>query len=143
MFVVVPLDEGCLPKRAHVGDAGVDLLAAQEVTIEPGEALPVPMGIRVEIPLGFVGLIFPRSGLSTKKRISLTNTVGVIDSGYRGEIICHMTNNGSFKYTIDKYDRIAQLVVIPCLIGDFIELEEVDMSSTSRGIGGFGHTGDN
>lgn len=143
MFVIVPLDEGCVPKRAHQGDAGVDLYAAESVTIEPSEALPVRMGIKVEIPLGFVGLIFPRSGLATKKRITLTNTVGVIDSGYRGEIICHVVNNGSFLYTVSKYDRIAQLVVIPCLIGDFLELEEDEMSHTSRGIGGFGHTGVN
>lgn len=143
MFVVVPLDEKCVPKRAHMGDAGVDLYTAETVTIEPGESAPIRMGIKVEIPLGFVGLIFPRSGLATKKKITLTNTVGVIDSGYRGEIICHMTNNGGFLYTIKQYERIAQLVVVPCLIGDFLELEEDEMSETSRGVGGFGHTGAN
>ena len=143
MFAIIPLDDNCVPKRAHLGDAGVDLIAAEAVTIGPGEAKPIRMGIKTEIPLGFVGLIFPRSGLATKKRVTLTNTVGVIDSGYRGEIICHMTNNGSFQYTVDKYDRIAQLVVVPCLISEFLELEEDNMSESSRGEGGFGHTGDN
>lgn len=143
MFLVSILDNGCAPERQHMTDAGVDLRARQEVSIGVGEAAPVPVGIKVEIPPGFVGLIFPRSGLATKKRITLTNTIGVIDADYRGEIICHMTNNGSFPYTIDRYDRIAQLVVVPCLIGDYIEVPEEELSSTERGEGGFGHTGDN
>ena len=79
-----------------------------------------------------MGLIFPRSGLATKKRVTLTNTVGVIDSGYRGEVICHMVNNGSFNYKVNRYDRVAKLVV-----------SENELSSTERGEGGFGHTGDN
>lgn len=143
MFVVAILDDKCCPIRQHPTDAGVDLRAREEVELGIGEALPVPVGIKVEIPPGFVGLIFPRSGLATKKRVTLTNTVGVIDADYRGEVICHMVNNGTFKYKINKYDRIAQLVVIPCLIGDYIELHESELSDTSRGEGGFGHTGDN
>lgn len=141
MYLVATLDEHCLPVRQHPTDAGADLFAAEEVVLQPGEAAPVRMGIKIEIPMGHVGLIFPRSGLSTKKRISLTNTVGVIDADYRGEIICHMKNEGSFQYKIDKYERIAQLVVIPCLIGDFIEVPEDELSNTQRGEGGFGHTG--
>jgi len=143
MFLIAPLDEKCVPHRAHTTDAGVDLRAREEIELGVDEALPVPVGIKVEIPPGFVGLIFPRSGLSTKKRISLTNTIGVIDSSYRGEIVCHMVNRGSFRYKINKYDRIAQLVVVPCLIGDFIEMDESELSKTERGEGGFGHTGDN
>jgi len=143
MFLVAALDENCLPERQHSHDAGVDLFAAEEVTSDPSEAKRVHMGIKVEIPPGHVGLIFPRSGLSTKKRVTLTNTVGVIDADYRGEIICHMVNNGSFKYTINKYERIAQLVIVPCLIGDYFEVSEEELSSTDRGEGGFGHTGGN
>lgn len=143
MFLIAVLDDKCLPERAHPTDAGVDLRAREEIELGIGEAAPIPVGIKVEIPPGFVGLIFPRSGLATKKRVTLTNTVGVIDAGYRGEIMCHMVNNGSFKYKINKYDRIAQLVVVPCLIGDFIETDESELSNTQRGEGGFGHTGDN
>lgn len=143
MFLIAALDDFCWPARSHMTDAGVDLRAREEVEIGVGEAAPVPVGIKVEIPPGYVGLIFPRSGLATKKRITLTNTIGVIDADYRGEIICHLVNNGSFKYKINKYDRIAQLVVIPCLIGDFIETTVGELSDTERGSGGFGHTGDN
>lgn len=142
MFLVAVLDDKCLPERQHTTDAGIDLRAREEVKLGAGEALPVPVGIKVEIPPGFVGLIFPRSGLATKKRVTLTNTIGVIDADYRGEIICHMVNNSSLPYKIDKYDRIAQLVVIPCLIGDFIETSVEELSNTDRGEGGFGHTGD-
>lgn len=143
MFLIAVLDDKCLPNRAHPTDAGVDLRAREDIELGIGEAAPIPVGIKVEIPPGFVGLIFPRSGLATKKRVTLTNTVGVIDADYRGEIMCHMVNNGSFKYKINKYDRIAQLVVVPCLIGDFIETDESELSNTQRGEGGFGHTGDN
>jgi dUTP pyrophosphatase len=143
MFLIAVLDDKCLPERQHMTDAGVDLRAREEVEIGVGEAAPVRVGIKVEIPPGYVGLIFPRSGLATKKRVTLTNTVGVIDADYRGEVICHMVNNGSFTYKVNRYDRIAQLVVIPCLIGDFIETTVDELSDTTRGTGGFGHTGDN
>ena len=141
MYLVAVLDENCLPVRQHLTDAGADLFARESITLHPGEAKPIPMGIKLEIPMGYVGLIFPRSGLATKKGLTLTNTVGVIDADYRGEIICHMKNEGTFLYTIQKYERIAQLVVIPCLIGDFIEVSEEELSDTKRGEGGFGHTG--
>lgn len=143
MFLVSLIDRQCWPNRSHKTDAGADLRAREEVEIGVGEAAPVPVGIKIEVPIGYVGLIFPRSGLATKKRLTLTNTIGVIDSDYRGEIICHMVNNGSFKYKINKYDRIAQLVVVPCLIGECVEVDEEDLSDTQRGDGGFGHTGDN
>lgn len=144
MFAVYPIDSRCFPERAHTSDAGLDLYSAEEVVLEPSEAKPVRMGIKIEIPIGYVGLIFPRSGLATKKRLTLTNTIGVIDSGYRGQIICHMKNEGSFQYTINRYDRIAQLVVVPCLLGQAIEVEEEeDLNPSDRGEGGFGHTGDN
>lgn len=143
MFLIAILDEKCEPIRQHMTDAGIDLRAREEVELGIGEAKPIPVGIKVEIPPGYVGLIFPRSGLATKKRVTLTNTIGVIDSDYRGEVICHMVNNGSFNYTVNKYDRIAQLVVLPCLIGDYIEVSEKELSDTERGDGGFGHTGDN
>jgi dUTP pyrophosphatase len=143
MYLVAVLDNECYPERAHFTDAGLDLVAREEVTLLPTEAKGVKMGIKVEIPPGYVGLIFPRSGLATKKRITLTNTVGVIDADYRGEIICHVINNGSFQYTVHRGDRIAQLVVLPCLIGDIFTVQESDLSNTERGENGFGHTGGN
>jgi len=143
MFLIAVLDEACYPYRQHEKDAGLDLVARNTTTLNPTEAKKIPMGIKVEIPPGYVGLIFPRSGLATKKRVTLTNTVGVIDADYRGEIICHMVNNGSFKYCINRGDRLAQLVVVPCLIGDVYIVQEDDLSKTERGEGGFGHTGDN
>lgn len=143
MFAVYPIDPRCFPERAHTSDAGLDLYAAEEAVLEPEEARPISVGIKIEIPIGYVGLIFPRSGLATKKRITLTNTVGVVDAGYRGEIICHMKNSGSFQYHINKYDRIAQLVVVPCLLGQALEVDEDELSLSDRGEGGFGHTGAN
>lgn len=143
MFLVAVLDEICYPSRQHSTDGGIDLIARETVNFDPTQAKGIPMGIKVEIPPGYVGLIFPRSGLATKKRLTLTNTVGVIDADYRGEIICHMTNNGSFRYTVNRGDRIAQLVVLPCLIGDIYCVDQNELSETDRGDGGFGHTGDN
>ena len=141
MILVNSLEVECTPERAHFTDAGLDLKAKVSVEIGVGEVVKVPVGIRLEIPTGHVGLIFPRSGLGSKKGIILANTVGVIDSDYRGEVICVLKNTSSFPYTVDQYERVAQLVVVPCLIGDFLEVNEEDLSDTDRGEGGFGHTG--
>ena len=142
MFLIHAKDDKCFPLRQHPTDAGLDLKAAEEVTLAPGAVEVVPVGIHVEIPPGHVGLIFPRSGLATKKGITLRNTIGVIDVDYRGEVKCALVNNGSWEYKVKQYDRIAQLVVIPCLIGDVYGVPLDNLSSTERGEGGFGHTGD-
>jgi len=141
MLLINIMDEGCGPERAHFLDAGLDLKSREEATLSPGEVRKIPCGVKVEIPSGHVGMVFPRSGLGAKKGIVLANTVGIIDSDYRGEIICFMKNTGSFEYTIDKYERIAQLVIVPCLIGEFFAVNEEELSDTDRGEGGFGHTG--
>jgi dUTP pyrophosphatase len=141
MILIEVLKEGCLPERAHDRDAGLDLRSKNEVLIEVGKTEKVPCGIRVEIPAGHVGMIFPRSGLSTKKGIRLKNTVGIIDSDYRGEIICFLENTGSYDYRIEEFERVAQLVVLPCLIGEIFEVDEGELSETTRSEGGFGHTG--
>jgi dUTP pyrophosphatase len=108
-------DEQCMPTRAHPTDAGLDLRAAEEVILSPKITKKVPTGIHVEIPEGYVGLIFPRSGLASKEGVILSNIVGVIDSDYRGEIICalQLTKLHQIKKTIKQYDRIAQLVIVP------------------------------
>jgi dUTP pyrophosphatase len=141
MLLIAAIDEECYPDRAHFTDAGLDLKAAKEVLIEAGQTEKVSTGIRVEIPPGHVGFIFPRSGLSSNKGLVLANTVGVIDADYRGEVICLMKNTGSFQYTIRQYERIAQLVIVPCMIGDYFPITMDELSDTDRGEGGFGHTG--
>jgi len=142
MFLIHVKDEECYPMRQHSSDAGLDLKAAKAATLAPGAVEVLPTGIHVEIPPGYVGLVFARSGLASKKGINLRNSVGVIDSGYRGEIMCALVNNGSWEYKINKYDRIAQLVVIPCLMGDVYGVPFENLSTTDRDEGGFGHTGD-
>lgn len=134
-------DEQCKPVRAHPTDAGIDLRAAEDVTVSVTSSL-VPTGVHVEIPEGYVGLVTIRSGLS-REGYSLTNGVGVIDSDYRGEIMCSIRYNTLYKAykNIEKYQRIAQLVVVPCLLDEeFVDNLE-DLSETERGEGGFGHTG--
>jgi len=134
-------DENCKPVRAHPTDAGLDLRAAERQLISTTNTL-VKTGVHVEIPEGYVGLVAIRSGLS-KEGFSLTNGIGIIDSDYRGEIMCSMRYNTLYKAykDIEQYQRIAQLVVVPCLTADeFVDnLEE--LSDTDRGEGGFGHTG--
>lgn len=135
-------DENCKPVRAHPTDAGIDLRAAEKYRI-PTTTTLVKTGIHVEIPEGYVGLVALRSGLS-KEGFYLANGVGIIDSDYRGEIMCAIRYNTSFykayRY-IEQYQRIAQLVVVPCVLEEeFVEKLE-NLSDTDRGEGGFGHTG--
>ena len=132
-------EEALLPTKATEGSAAFDLYAYTEAPLEPGETFKYKTGIALEIPEGKVGLIFPRSGLSTKFGIRLSNCVGVIDSDYRGEIIVALHNDSYESYMIYRGDRIAQLMIadIPK-----IEIEEVaELSDTKRGIGGFGSSG--
>jgi len=143
MFKVYAYDKKCLPKQHYLTDAGIDLRAVQKVTLHPDEIQLVPCGIHLEIESKYVGLIFPRSGLASKCDVSLANAVGVIDSDYRGEIMCAMVYRGDdiYGYTIKKYDRIAQLVTVPIHSG-YTEVENFfELSTTERGSGGFGSTG--
>jgi len=132
-------DKECLPYKKHYTDAGLDLRSAEIVVLHPSVVTKVKTGIHVEIPEDYVGLIFPRSGLSTKYGIRLANTVGVIDSDYRGEILCALKTDSLI--TIEAYERIAQLVVVPVMINyEYVNTLE-DLSITERGSGGFGSTG--
>ena len=136
------LREGAqLPQRQTEGAAGYDLRACVEapVTLEPGEGYSFPTGLAGEIPQGLVGLIFCRSGLGVKHGISLPNCVGVIDSDYRGELVVPLRNFGDGTYTIQPGERIAQLVIVPVALPRLEEARE--LSSTQRGTGGFGSTG--
>lgn len=132
-------EEALLPTKATEGSAAFDLYAYTEAPLEPCETFTYKTGIALEIPEGSVGLIFPRSGLSTKFGIRLSNCVGVIDSDYRGEIIVALHNDGDESYMINRGDRIAQLMIVDI---PKIGIEEVtELSDTKRGIGGFGSSG--
>lgn len=132
-------EEALLPTKATEGSAAFDLYAYTEAPLEPCETFKYKTGIALEIPEGRVGLIFPRSGLSTKFGIRLSNCVGVIDSDYRGEIIVALHNDGDESYMINRGDRIAQLMIVDI---PKIGIEEVtELSDTKRGIGGFGSSG--
>ena len=135
------LDPGArLPERAHPGDAGFDLRSAVDVEVQPGQRSLVPTGLAVAIPEGHAGLVLPRSGLASRVGLTLANAPGLIDSGYRGEIVCAVVNldrEGAVR--IERGDRIAQLVVVT--LPD-VEATAVDeLPSSSRGEGGFGSTG--
>jgi len=129
-----------LPAYAHAGDAGMDLYAAQDVTLAPGERALVSTGIAVAIPEGFAGFVQPRSGLAIRHGLGLVNTPGLIDSHYRGEIkIIAINLDPATPISISRGDKVAQFVIQPVVQADLVEVDELD--STVRGEGGFGSTG--
>jgi len=130
-----------LPVRMSEGAAGMDIHAAVEepLTIAPGETVAVPTGFAIAVPEGFEAQIRPRSGLALKKRIGLLNSPGTIDSDYRGEVKVILTNFSNEPFTIERGDRIAQMVVCPVMQVTWVETDDLD--ATHRGEGGFGHTG--
>ena len=128
-----------LPAYATAGAAGMDVVAAEDVTIAPGERRAVATGFALAIPDGYEVQVRPRSGLALKHGISLPNTPGTIDSDYRGELKIIMINLGQDPFAIARGDRIAQLVVAPVLPAYFVEVDALD--DTARGSGGFGSTG--
>lgn len=121
--------------------AGADLYACIEapVTIQPGETFLVKTGIAMEVPVGFAGLIYARSGLASKKGLAPANKVGVVDADYRGEIMVALHNHSKVEATIEPKERIAQMVITPFLTAQYTLVEE--LSETVRGEGGFGSTG--
>lgn len=128
-----------IPAYAHPGDAGVDLYSTEEIILNPGERKLVPTGIKIAIPEGFEAHIRPKSGLALKHGISLINSPGTVDAGYRGEISVIAINLGQEPYHIEKFSKIAQMVFNKVEQAEFVEVEELD--ETSRGEGGFGSTG--
>ena len=121
--------------------AGADIFAdiEKEIEIKAKETVFIPSGFAVEIPSGFAGFVYPRSGLSSKRGLAPANKVGVIDSDYRGEVTVALHNHGTQTQVITPGERIAQLVIMPCVFANFIESEYLD--ETQRGDGGFGSTG--
>lgn len=130
-----------LPKYQTEGSAGMDLTANLDspITLQPFERLLVPTGFFISLPIGFEAQVRPRSGLSIKKGLTLINAIGTIDSDYRGEIKVPIVNLSNEVQTIEDGERIAQMVIAKHEIAELIEVETLD--ETSRGSGGFGHTG--
>jgi dUTP pyrophosphatase len=132
--------EAVLPERAHPGDAGLDLRSAVDVEVGPGERAMVPTGIAVAIPDGYAGLVLPRSGLASAHGLTMANAPGLIDAGYRGEVICAVVNlDRNEPVKIARGDRIAQLVVVAVPDLDPVWVDQ--LPSSTRGEGGFGSTG--
>jgi dUTP pyrophosphatase len=128
-----------LPGRARRDDAGLDLYAAETVTIEPGERALVPTGIALAIPAGHAGFVLPRSGLALRHGVTCLNTPGLIDAGYRGEVKVLLINHDRAAATVARGDRIAQLVIQRVEPAALVEVDELPESD--RGAGGFGSSG--
>jgi dUTP pyrophosphatase len=134
--------EAGVPERAHSGDAGYDLRSVERVDLAPGSRALVRTGISVAIPEGYAGLVLPRSGLAVRHGISLVNTPGLIDSGYRGEIQVPLINHDREEtFLIEEGTRIAQLVLVRAASAFFAEVEFLGSAADGRGEDGFGSSG--
>ena len=134
-------DGAVLPRRGSAEAAGADIYALLDapVTVAPGETVLIPTGLSFELPAEYVGLVFARSSVATKRGLAPANKVGVIDSDYRGELLVALHNHGAAPQTVTPLERIAQFVVAPYLAADYVEADE--LTDTARGSGGFGSTG--
>lgn len=137
--ILSPASTYLLPDAAHPGDAGYDLRAAADVKLHYGMWALVPTGLRMSIPAGTVGMVCPRSGLAAKHGVTVLNAPGIIDEGYRGEVRVALINHSRATYSVERGERIAQLVLVP-FIAPAIEIVD-SLDETSRGDGGFGSTG--
>ncbi len=134
------LFSGALPVYAHPGDAGADLVSTDDVVLAPGERATVGTGLKIALPNGYVGFVVPRSGLAAKHGITIVNSPGTVDAGYRGELRVTLLNTDAQEpYAIAAGDRIAQLIVMPVPSVRFVEVER--LPGSDRGEGGFGSTG--
>jgi dUTP pyrophosphatase len=128
-----------IPRYEHFGDSGADLVSVADYTLEPLQRVAVSTGIAAEVPVGWELQVRPRSGLALKYGITVLNTPGTIDAGYRGEIKVILINLGQETFQIKTGQKIAQLVVAPVILGQFEEVE--NLNESSRNQGGFGSTG--
>jgi dUTP pyrophosphatase len=127
-----------IPTYAHIGDAGADVYAVTEVTLQPQHRAAIPTGLAVDIPIGYEIQVRPKSGLALKHGITVLNSPGTVDAGYRGEIQVIVINLGTEAYTFAKGQKIAQLVVKPVIQAQYVEGK---LGTSDRGFGGFGSTG--
>jgi dUTP pyrophosphatase len=126
------------PSRAHASDAGVDLRSTVDIVVEPGARAVIGTGVAVAVPDGWVGLVAPRSGLAAHQGVTITNAPGIVDSGYRGEVkVILQATDG--RISVARGERIAQLVIVPCHLGTWTYVDDLD--DTERGTGGHGSTG--
>ena len=134
-------DNAQMPTYGSEYAAGADMYAAidEAVTIEPGETKFIPTGLAFEIPEGYAGFIYARSGLASKKGLAPANKVGVVDADYRGEVMVALHNHGKVAQTVETGERIAQMIIAPFVAVNYIFSDELD--DTVRGVGGFGSTG--
>jgi dUTP pyrophosphatase len=127
------------PTRAHPGDAGIDLRARVDTVLAAGEWAMIPTGIAVAIPVGYAGLVAPRSGLAARNAISVVNGPGIVDAGFRGEVNAILINHGPDEVTLQRGDRVAQLVVVPVVEAELVAVDT--LPDSQRGTGGFGSSG--
>lgn len=138
--VAVPIIAANIPFYANPGDAGADLVATESVRLEPGERALIGTGVRIALPEGYAAFVVPRSGLAAKHGITVVNSPGTVDAGYRGEIkVCLLNTDSKDAYDVAVGDRIAQLIVMPVIQARFEPVEE--LPDSVRGAGGFGSTG--
>lgn len=138
---LLQLDPGLDPPAyAHPGDAGADLRSREDVVLDPGQRTLVGTGIAIALPEGYAAFVHPRSGLAARHGVTIVNTPGTIDAGYRGEIlVCLLNTDDTHPVVISRGDRIAQLVIQPVATATFVPVTELPESV--RGIGGYGSTG--
>lgn len=132
-------DEAVIPRYAHFGDAGMDLFSVENCTINPGETRLIKTGISIELPEGYEAQVRPRSGMALKNSITVLNTPGTIDAGYRGEVGVILINHSNQEFEITKGMKIAQMVISQFTMAIVQEVDE--LSDSDRGSGGFGSTG--
>jgi dUTP pyrophosphatase len=138
--VQVLLGSGAVPAYAHPGDAGADLHSAESHVLAPGQRATVGTGVSIALPDGYVGFVVPRSGLAMRHGLTIVNSPGTVDAGYRGEIrITLLNTDAAESFVIEPGDRIAQLIVMPVSRAEFVPVET--LPGSSRGEGGFGSTG--
>lgn len=132
--------DAVLPDRQHPGDAGLDLCCVEAVRLGPGERASVATGLAIALPEGHAGLVTPRSGLAARHGLTLVNTPGVVDAGYRGELrVLLLNTDREIPFEAAAGERIAQLLVVPVALPEVVVVD--DLGETARGTGGFGSTG--
>jgi dUTP pyrophosphatase len=138
--IEVLISSGQIPEYSHPGDAGADLHAAEAAVLEPGQRATVGTGVSIALPNGYVGFVVPRSGLAAKHGITIVNSPGTVDAGYRGEIRITLLNTDSAQpYSVAVGDRIAQLIIQPVTRARFVQVHT--LPGSERGEAGFGSTG--
>lgn len=138
--IEVLINAETIPTYSHPGDAGADLSSAENLVLHPGERATVATGVSIALPAGFVVFVVPRSGLAAKHGITVVNSPGTVDAGYRGELKVTLLNTDLREpFTINKGDRIAQMIVMPVVQARFIPVDK--LSESERGESGFGSTG--